>query len=113
MTNHKIHHIQAHQILDCRGYPTLEVEVTLTNNVKSSAQVPSGKSTGKHEAFELRDKTDEYNGMNVKHAINNVNKIINPKLIGHDVREQNQIDNMMIELDGTENKNALAPDFLC
>ena len=75
MTNHKIHHIQAHQILDCRGYPTLEVEVTLTNNVKSSAQVPSGKSTGKHEAFELRDKTDEYNGMNVKHAINNVNKI--------------------------------------
>ena len=112
MTNHKIHHIQAHQILDCRGYPTLEVEVTLANDVKSSAQVPSGKSTGKHEAFELRDKTDEYNGMNVKHAINNVNKIINPKLIGHDVREQNQIDNMMIELDGTENKEKLGANAI-
>jgi len=100
----KIKKIKAREILDSRGNPTVEVDV-LTKKGLSRASVPSGASTGVHEALELRDGKKRYHGKGVLKAVNNVNKIISKKLIGHDCREQKDIDNLMIKLDGTENKS--------
>ena len=103
-----IKNIHARQILDSRGNPTLEVEVELYSGEKVCASVPSGASTGKFEAVELRDKNSEiYGGKSVMIAVNNVNKIIAPALIGDDVLKQYDIDKKIIELEGTDNKGKL------
>jgi len=107
----KIKKVYARQILDSRGNPTVEVEVQ-TQQAKGVFSVPSGASTGSHEALELRDKEKEFNGKGVKKAIKNVIEKIGPSLIGLDVREQREIDEVMIELDGTPNKSMLGANAI-
>lgn len=105
--------IHARQILDSRGNPTIEVDVTTDNGLVGRASVPSGASTGSREALELRDgDKSRYMGKGVLKAVDNVNKIIAPKLIGKSVFEQRSIDNLMIELDGTENKDKLGANAI-
>lgn len=108
-----IKNIHARQILDSRGNPTIEVDVTTTDGFLGRASVPSGASTGSREALELRDgdKT-HYMGKGVLKAVENVNKIIAPKLIGKNVFEQRSIDGLMLELDGTENKDKLGANAI-
>jgi enolase len=108
-----IQKIHARQILDSRGNPTVEVDVITTNGELGRAAVPSGASTGKHEAVELRDgKKDIYMGKSVQKAIENVNKIIAKELTGISVFEQNLIDLAMIELDKTKNKSKLGANAI-
>ncbi|WP_456395400.1 phosphopyruvate hydratase [Desulfurobacterium sp.] len=98
--------VKAREILDSRGNPTVEVEVTLETGVTGRAAVPSGASTGEREALELRDKDPKrYLGKGVLKAVNNVNQEIAPALIGLESTDQTNIDRLMIELDGTENKS--------
>ncbi len=106
--------IHAREILDSRGNPTVEVEVHLADGSAGRAAVPSGASTGAHEALELRDTADKqrYLGKGVLTAVENVNDEIGPRLMGHDAREQAQIDLMMIELDGTPNKSKLGANAM-
>jgi len=99
--------IKAREVLDCRGNPTVEVDIITEAGVLGRADVPAGRSKGKHEALELRDGGSRYAGMGVLKAVNNVNEIIFPRLKGMDVRNQKAIDTAMIELDGTENKSKL------
>ena len=108
-----IKNIHARQILDSRGNPTIEVDVTTENGHTGRASVPSGASTGSREALELRDgdKT-HYMGKGVLKAVENVNKLIAPKLIGKSVLDQRAIDNLMIELDGTDNKAKLGANSI-
>ncbi|GAB6136623.1 phosphopyruvate hydratase [Thermococcus prieurii] len=101
----------AREILDSRGNPTVEVEV-YTPVSMGRAAVPSGASTGTHEAVELRDGGKRYHGKGVKRAVENVNKIIAPEIIGMDVTWQRDIDTLMIELDGTENKSNLGANAI-
>ena len=97
--------VQARQILDSRGNPTIEVDILTENEHLGRAAVPSGASTGIHEAVELRDNNKKlYGGKGVLKAVKNVNVLISEKLLGWDVADQTGIDTMMIELDGTENK---------
>ena len=108
-----IKNIHARQILDSRGNPTIEVDVTTENGFVGRASVPSGASTGSREALELRDgDKSHYMGKGVLKAVENVNKLIAPKLIGKNVFEQRSIDNLMIELDGTENKDKLGANAI-
>ncbi|MDX1685693.1 MAG: phosphopyruvate hydratase [Saprospiraceae bacterium] len=93
------------QILDSRGNPTVEVEVWTESGAMGRAAVPSGASTGKYEAVELRDEGDSYMGKSVLNAVNFVNDELGQSLIGVDVRDQRYIDEVMIEMDGTENKS--------
>lgn len=103
----KIKKIIAREVLDSRGNPTIEVDVFTEKNF-ASAIVPSGASTGTHEALELRDNDEKrYNGKGVLKAVDNVNKIISKKIIGQNCEHQRQIDELMINLDGTENKSKL------
>jgi enolase len=105
--------IHARQILDSRGNPTVEVEVITEDGALGRAAVPSGASTGIHEAAELRDgNANVYMGKGVLNAVSNVNNEIADKLIGYDVFEQNQIDRAMIALDGTENKGRLGANAI-
>ncbi|WP_010135047.1 phosphopyruvate hydratase [Ochrovirga pacifica] len=104
--------IHARQILDSRGNPTVEVDVVTENGVLGRAAVPSGASTGEHEAVELRDGGDKYMGKGVLNAVNNVNTVIAEELIGYSVFEQNAIDKAMIELDGTANKAKLGANAI-
>src|SRR5215210_142397 len=100
--------IYARQILDSRGNPTVEVDVITDEAILGRAAVPSGASTGVHEAVELRDFDEKvYGGKGVLNAVKNVNNTISEKLIGMEVTNQAAIDNMMIELDGTPNKGKL------
>ena len=109
----KIKSIYAREILDSRGNPTVEVELELESGITSMASVPSGASTGKREALELRDNDkNRYHGKGVLKAVSNVNNIINPLLIGLEVKEQRKIDNIMIEKDGTENKELLGANAI-
>jgi len=108
----KIKDIHAREVLDSRGNPTVEVEVTLEDNSFGRAIVPSGASTGVREALELRDKEDRYLGKGVEKAVSNVNNIIRNKLIGLDGLNQELIDNTMIELDGTTNKSNLGANAM-
>ena len=109
----KIIKIKAREILDSRGTPTVEAEVTLDNGIKGVAAVPSGASTGENEAIELRDGDPErYFGKGVLKAVANVNKVIAPKLIGTNVLHQAEIDKMMIDLDGTPNKSHLGANAI-
>lgn len=103
--------IHARQILDSRGNPTVEVDA-YTDNFRARAAVPSGASTGVHEALELRDGGSAYLGKGVLHACQNVNQVIAPKLIGMDCRLQLDIDNAMLGLDGTENKKRLGANAM-
>ena len=103
----KIKKIEAYQVIDSRGNPTVECEVTLENGIKATALVPSGASTGEREALELRDGEKAFNGKGVLKACENVNKIIAPALIGKDACKQKEIDNIMLKLDGTEFKTNL------
>ena len=108
-----IAHVHARQILDSRGNPTVEVDVLTENESFGRAAVPSGASTGIHEAMELRDNNKKmYGGKGVLDAVKNVNELISQKLIGWDVADQTGIDEMMIELDGTENKSQLGANAM-
>jgi len=109
---HKITNIHAREVLDSRGNPTVEVDVT-TDNYTVSSIVPSGASTGIHEALELRDgDANRYLGKGVQKAVDNVNKIIKPVLIGEDVSAQQKIDEKLVELDGTPNKAKLGANAI-
>ena len=110
--NKKIKSINARHILDSRANPTIEVEVTTSDNIKGRAAVPSGASTGALEAHELRDNDPSFNGMGVNKAIENVKTIISDTLIGEDVTDQSNIDDKLIELDGTDNKNNLGANAI-
>jgi enolase len=107
----EIEDVLARQILDSRGNPTIEVEIC-TGNGTGRASVPSGASKGKLEALELRDNEESYHGKSVNKAIRNVKNTISPNLKGMDVREQRSIDELMIKLDGTENKERLGANAL-
>lgn len=107
-----IQNIHARQILDSRGNPTLEVEVKLSTGDTGIAAVPSGASTGKFEAVELRDNEQEYDGKSVRKAVYNINKIIAPVLINKNIMNQYMIDKTLIQLDGTENKNNLGANAI-
>jgi enolase len=100
----KITSIQAREILDSRGNPTVEVDVTCDNGVTVTASVPSGASTGAYEAVELRDGGARYMGKGVLGAVGNVNDILGPAVVGRDPTQQAAIDAVMIALDGTANK---------
>ena len=104
--------IIARQIFDSRGNPTVEVDVITKNGKLGRAAVPSGASTGEHEAVELRDLTDDYCGKGVLKAVRNVNDIISKELIGKSVFDQRIIDELMISLDGTKNKSVLGANAI-
>lgn len=104
--------IYARQILDSRGNPTVEVDVTLEDGATGRAAVPSGASTGAYEAHELRDGEEAYGGKGVAKAVDAVNGEINDELVGIDATEQRLIDGLMIELDGTDNKKRLGANAI-
>jgi enolase len=104
--------VHAREILDSRGNPTVEVEVWLDNGIFERASVPSGASTGTFEAVELRDGGSRYVGKGVLKAVDNVNSIIEPELIGYDPADQEELDRRLIELDGTENKGKLGANAI-
>ncbi len=113
MVRTSISRIHAREILDSRGNPTIEVDVRLEGGALGRAAVPSGASTGEHEAWELRDSdTSRFGGKGVRKAAANVNKKIAPTLKGWDARDQAKIDNKLIELDGTPNKKNLGANAL-
>jgi len=111
-TSATIKAIKSREILDSRGNPTVEVEVRLSDGSIGIAAVPSGASTGAHEAVELRDGGDRYGGKGVLKAIAGINNEITPKLIGLDAADQKAIDKLMIDLDGTENKSKLGANAI-
>ena len=104
--------VHARQILDSRGNPTVEVDLTTENGFIGRAAVPSGASTGEHEAVELRDGGTDYMGKGVLNAVENVNTIIAQELLGVSVFEQNLIDQIMIDIDGTPNKSKLGANAI-
>ena len=108
----KIKSITARQIFDSRGNPTVEVDVITENGSFGRAAVPSGASTGEHEAVELRDGGNDYMGKGVSMAVNNVNNVIEDALVGESVLNQEKIDKALIELDGTENKSILGANAI-
>ena len=109
----KIKNIYAREILDSRGNPTVEAEIVLDNGIMSRACVPSGASTGEHEAVELRDKDPKrYMGKGVEKAVKNVNNVIFPEIINYDIFNQKGIDQKMIEIDGTPNKSKLGANAI-
>ena len=108
----KIKDIKARQIFDSRGNPTVEVDVITNDNIIGRAAVPSGASTGEHEAVELRDGGNDYMGKGVSMAVCNVNSTIRENLLGKSVFEQKELDSLMIDLDGTENKCILGANAI-
>jgi len=104
--------VHARQILDSRGNPTVEVDVVTENGVMGRAAVPSGASTGEHEAVELRDGGDSFMGKGVSKAVDNVNSIIAEEILGMSVFDQNLLDQTMIDLDGTPNKSKLGANAI-
>ncbi|MEO8323064.1 MAG: phosphopyruvate hydratase, partial [Actinomycetota bacterium] len=104
--------IQAREILDSRGNPTVEVEVVLDSGATGRAAVPSGASTGAGEALELRDGGDRYGGKGVEGAVRNVVEVIAPNVIGRDALDQRGLDQTMIDLDGTDNKSKLGANAI-
>ncbi|MBI3671230.1 phosphopyruvate hydratase [Candidatus Azambacteria bacterium] len=108
----KIKSISAIEVLDSRGSPTVEATVSLEDGYCGSAMVPSGASTGSYEAVELRDDEKRYNGLGVRKAVENIEKIIAPELLGMDASEQEEIDRKMLGLDGTENKARLGANAI-
>lgn len=109
----KIEEIKAREVLDSRGNPTVEVDVILEGGILGRAMVPSGASTGEYEAIELRDEeSGRFLGKGVRKAVDNVNDIIAPKLMGRDASLQKELDKFLIELDGTENKSHLGANAI-
>jgi enolase len=108
----KIRKVAAREILDSRGNPTVEVDVVLDRDILGRAAVPSGASTGSHEALELRDGKKRYGGKGVLKAVEHVNRQIAPKLRGRDARRQEDIDRLMLDLDGTPNKSRLGANAI-
>lgn len=108
----EIDQLQAREILDSRGNPTVEVEVLLTDGSCGRAAVPSGASTGRHEALELRDNEERFAGQGVRKAVENVNEAIAPAIKGMSALWQERIDRLLIELDGTENKSKLGANAI-
>src|SRR5260221_2551339 len=109
----QIENIHAREILDSRGNPTVEADVTLAGGAKGRAAVPSGASTGEHEAVELRDEDPKrYSGKGVLKAVQNVNDVIAPRLRGMNALDQAAVDHRLIELDGTPNKSSLGANAL-
>ena len=108
----KIKSVVARQIYDSRGNPTVEVDVVTENLILGRAAVPSGASTGEHEAVELRDGGEDYHGKGVLKAVSNINDIISVELIGKSVYDQQSNDQMMISMDGTENKSKLGANAI-
>ena len=109
----KIKHIEAREILDSRGTPTVEAEIVLKSGLRAAASVPSGASTGEHEALELRDgDPSRYFGKGVLKAVANIENIIAPALIGIPVSEQAEIDRIMVDLDGTPDKSRLGANAI-
>lgn len=108
----EISKIKAREIIDSRGNPTVEVDVILSDGILGRASVPSGASTGKLEAVELRDNDNRFLGKGVLKAVENVHKIIAPKLIGESPFNQKAIDGLLIDLDGTENKSNLGANAI-
>ena len=105
--------VYAREVLDSRGNPTLEVEVYTESGAFGRGMVPSGASTGEHEAVELRDgDKSRYGGLGTQKAVDNVNNIIAEAIIGYDVRDQQAIDRAMIALDGTPNKGKLGANAI-
>ena len=101
----KIKKVIGREILDSRGNPTVEVDVILTSGLIGRATAPSGASTGAHEAWELRDRSNKrYGGKGVQKAVNNVNRLIGPRLVGKEAGEQKKLDQLLLDLDGTSNK---------
>src|SRR5215470_10462021 len=108
-----IEHVQAREILDSRGNPTVEAEVVLADGVIGRASVPSGASTGENEAVELRDgDKSRYGGKGVLKAVAAINDVIAPRLVGFDATRQAAIDRLLIELDGTSNKGKLGANAM-
>ena len=112
MNPFEITKIKGREILDCRGDPTLQVDVISREGIMGRADVPSGRSKGKYEAFELRDGGKRFQGRGVLNAVQKVNEIIAPLLKGRDVTDQRQNDALLIELDGTENKSNLGANTI-
>ena len=113
MTDYRIKSVKARQVFDSRANPTVEVDITLECGAVGRGIVPSGASTGKFEALELRDgDSSVLGGKSVRKAIDNINNIIAPKLIGVDATNQVYIDKMMIALDGTQNKSNLGANAI-
>ena len=108
----KIENVKGRQILDSRGNPTVEVDIVLSNGLVGSASVPSGASTGKYEAVELRDGFKSYHGKGVTKAIDNIDNDIKNIILGRSPLEQTKIDNDLISLDGTSNKNKLGANAI-
>ena len=107
-----IKNIVSRQIIDSRGNPTVETDIILENGAMGRAAVPSGASTGRYEAFELRDGKQSFNGKSVQRAVSNVNGVIFDALSGFDATEQSLIDNTLIDLDGTKNKSKLGANAI-
>ncbi len=107
-----ISHLKSRQVFDSRGFPTIETDVFLTDGTVASAIVPSGASTGSYEAHELRDQNKEYLNKSVFNAVENVNIKINKVLKGMTPFDQNKIDNILIELDGTSNKSKIGANAI-
>ncbi len=107
-----IHDVWAREILDSRGTPTVEAEVTLEDGTLSRAAVPSGASTGIHEAVELRDGGQRYAGKGVLQAVRNINETIAPEIIGQDALWQEEVDSLLCELDGSPNKSKLGANAI-
>jgi enolase len=109
----KIKKVIGREILDSRGNPTVEVDVLLAGGLCGRATAPSGASTGAHEAWELRDRSNKrYGGKGVQKAVQNVNRIIGPALVGKEVGDQNKLDQLLLDLDGTPNKKRLGANAL-
>src|SRR3954471_24476059 len=108
----KIQRVHAREVLDSRGQPTVEVEVTLKNGVIGRATVPSGASTGAHEAVELRDGGKRFLGKGVAKAVAHVNETIARRVRGKDAKDQQAIDQMMLDLDGSPNKEKLGANAI-
>lgn len=108
----KITDIKAIEVLDSRGKPTVRTFITVDNGMIASSSVPSGASTGKHEAVELRDGDKRHHGQGVLKAVNNVNTLIKEKVVGMQVEDIEKIDKVMIELDGTDNKGKLGANAI-
>jgi enolase len=104
--------ILAREVLDSRGNPTLECEVQLEDGALGRAIVPSGASTGRFEAVELRDGGERYGGKGVQHAVRNVNEVIAPRLLDEDPYDQRAVDALLVDLDGTENKSELGANAI-
>jgi enolase len=113
MKKFSISHIAAREIIDCRGWPTLQADVWVEGVLSGRADVPAGRSTGSYEAHDLRDgDPNRYNGLGVLKAVENVNTVISDVLRGMDIREQRKIDMTMIALDSTANKSRLGANSI-